>query len=58
MIIVETFLNCDGKCGTNFGVDQRILNGAQQRSSAKNNGWKYINGKDYCPKCADKIKRR
>lgn len=51
MIVVETFIICDGNCGTNFGVDNRNMNGAYHRGKAKMNGWKYVNGKDFCPEC-------
>lgn len=51
-IVVETFIICDGHgCGNNFGVDDRQRTGAQQRREMKFNGWKHINGKDYCPSC-------
>lgn len=53
--IKETFLMCD-KCNVTFGVDNRQYNSAQQRKSAKNNGWQYSGNKDYCPDCRAKNK--
>lgn len=50
MIIVETFIICD-KCNISYGLDNRFLNGKQHRKGYKTDGWKYIKGKDYCPKC-------
>lgn len=55
-IVIETFLVCDGNCGTNFGVDDRTQTGKTHRLRAKYNGWKVYNGKDYCPECL-KLKR-
>jgi hypothetical protein len=49
-LVIETFLTCD-ICFSNFGVDDRHLNGTQQRESAKNNGWIYSGKKDMCPSC-------
>jgi len=51
MIVVETFLICDGDCGINFGVDNRYLNGRQHRQLAHECGWVKIKNKDYCPDC-------
>ena len=51
MIVVETFLICDGGCGTNFGVDHRHRYGGEQRNYARTCGWVVIKGKDYCPEC-------
>jgi len=55
-IVIETFLICDGHCGENFGVDDRHETGKQHRENAKENGWKLIKNKDYCPLCAQKLK--
>ncbi len=51
MIVVETFLICDGGCVRNYGVDTRGKTGKQHRESAKLDGWAVIKGKDYCPMC-------
>lgn len=56
MLIVETFISCDGNCGKNFGVDQRSNNGMEQRYHAKRNGWAYVNGEEYCHECYKKLK--
>ena len=55
MIITETFLMCDKGCGSAHGVDNRERSGKQQRESAKENGWIFFKGKDYCPECAMKV---
>lgn len=57
MIVIETFLICDGNCGTNFGVDDRQRNAKQQRKFAARDGWQLIAGKDYCPNCYAKLIR-
>lgn len=49
-IVTETFINCDG-CGANYGIDNRQKTGKEHRECAKREGWKVINGKDYCPEC-------
>lgn len=51
-LIIESFLICDGNCNTNYGVDSRSLTGKRHRSLAKQEGWTYIGGKDYCPDCS------
>jgi len=51
MIVRETYLICDGGCGTNFGVDNRNKSAIDQRMSSRANGWVVIRGKDYCPEC-------
>lgn len=59
MVVVERFLVCDGMygmCGDNYGVDNRHYTAKQHRKSAKDNGWVFIKGKDYCPVCAEKIR--
>jgi hypothetical protein len=61
MKVIETFLICDGTyagegCGTNYGIDFRGRTTAQQRKSAKSNGWSFSKGKDYCPYCTAKNK--
>ena len=48
--VKETYLICD-VCSTNFGVDNRSYNAAQQRKDAARNGWIYSGNKDYCPSC-------
>lgn len=54
-LVIETFIMCD-VCRENFGVDNRQLNGSQQRASARANGWLYSGNKDYCPECRAKRK--
>lgn len=54
-LVIETFIMCD-VCNKNFGVDNRYLNGTQQRESAKAHGWVYSGNKDYCPDCRAKRK--
>lgn len=56
--VIETFLICDGNCGRNFGVDNRHETAAQHRESAKQAGWRYVNGKDFCPECFPKAEKR
>jgi len=51
MIVIETFLSCDGSCGRNFGIDNRSLPAKEQRNQSHWNGWVTIKGKDYCPDC-------
>lgn len=55
MLIKETFIQCD-VCHESFGIDNRQLNGSQQRQSADENGWIYSGNKDYCPNCRAKNK--
>ena len=58
-VIIERFLNCDGNCGETYGVDTRCLTGAKHREDAKEWGWHYSKGKDYCPKCwAERLKEK
>lgn len=54
MIVVETFIVCDGGCGMTFGVDNRERTGKRHRIEAKQEGWKVVRNKDYCPKCKPK----
>jgi hypothetical protein len=57
-LVVERFLICDGEnCGENFGVDSRQWPTEKLRCSAKESGWIYRNGKDYCPGCQHPTKR-
>jgi len=49
MLLIEKSLFCD-KCGNLFGQLYH-LTGHFQRMMAKHDGWKHINGKDYCPEC-------
>lgn len=59
MIAISTILICDGGCGETFGVDNQWRNGYTQRKEAKEQeGWKFIKGKDYCPKCASKCVKK
>lgn len=51
MIVVETFLICDGGCGNNYGVDNRGQPGKYHRIKARQEGWRVYNGKDFCPNC-------
>ena len=55
MIVVETFLICDGGCGKTHGVDNRHITGAKHRKKAKEDGWRTHKNKDYCPECYIKI---
>lgn len=48
--VIETFIICD-VCGNSHGVDNRHLNVMEQRKSAKDHGWRYSGGIDYCPNC-------
>lgn len=54
--VKETFLLCDGGCGNSFGIDNRNKSTAEQRESAKQNGWIYSGNNDYCPNCRAKNK--
>lgn len=52
--VIETFLLCDGKggaCGRTYGVDDRNSNASQHRRDAKEDGWIYSGGKDFCNEC-------
>lgn len=57
-IVIETFLICDGHCGTNYGVDNRHQSGQAHRANAKQEGWIVKNGKDYCPDCTRKLSKK
>ena len=62
MIVVETFLSCDG-CGKNYGVDMRNRSGTQHRKSARSEGWRLVVGVgfnygDYCPECLAENKHK
>ncbi len=49
-VIVEKFIRCDG-CHKNFGVDNRFNDAKEHRLHAKDYGWVYKNGRDYCNEC-------
>jgi hypothetical protein len=51
-LIVERFLMCDGACGENFGVDDAQQSAETQRKRARENGWTFKGGKDFCPVCS------
>lgn len=57
--IIQKFLHCDGKkdgCEETFGVDSAHLKIQEHRRLAKKKyGWIYVNGKDFCAVCKDKI---
>ncbi len=52
---IETIITCDGatpKCsGNDWSADSRFLSASQQRANARENGWRHVRGKDYCPEC-------
>jgi len=50
MISKDTYICCDF-CYEDFCPDLNHLNAGQIRQIAKTEGWKYIKGKDVCPKC-------
>ena len=50
MITKETYMFCDF-CYRDYNPELCHLPGYTIRVYAKRNGWKYINGKDKCPKC-------
>lgn len=50
MITKETYMFCDF-CYRDFCPDLNHLPGYEIRKFAKKAGWKYINGKDKCPRC-------
>jgi predicted metal-binding protein len=53
MDIMGSCIACD-KCGAET---TKHLSPELVRMDEKNKGWKFkINGKDYCPKCASKLK--
>jgi len=56
MITKETYMFCD-LCFIDFCPDLQHLKGYEIRKIAKENGWKYIKGKDICPNCIQKTKR-
>lgn len=55
--IIETFIVCDGnsrdpKCSNIYANgDGRSSTAAGQRQRYRADGWRFINGKDYCPRC-------
>lgn len=58
-----TLLYCDGEnCPRDDDREQvpfdinGLGTGADQRSAAKEDGWIRRNGKDYCPKCAERMR--
>ena len=60
--VVERFIVCDysrtPECAGNFGVDHRSRSIAKHRRDARQMGWFYRNGKDYCPSCAKELKMK
>lgn len=53
---ILTVITCDGGwpvCeGNDWSADSSTLSASEQRRRAKRNlGWRYVHGKDYCPKC-------
>lgn len=59
---IETIITCDGgtnKCeGNDWSADMRSKTALEQRKSAhRDRGWKYRNGKDFCPACWQEIKQ-
>lgn len=52
--VIETFLICDGHCGTNFGVDMRHRTLGEQKKEARKDGWACNWRGDYCPDCRKK----
>lgn len=67
--VKETLIFCDGRDGgvlrNDFTCpqtgpyadgDSRSLSAVQQRASYRKDGWRYIDGKDYCPACVKAIR--
>lgn len=55
-LVIEKFITCDGNaedCLNSFGVDDRAQahSISLMRKEAKDEGWTFKNGKDYCPNC-------
>ena len=61
-LIIEKFLICDageeGCPGESFGVDSRGdgQSSRELRKEAREEGWAYKDGLDYCYKCNPKVK--
>jgi len=50
----DIYLYCDGDsddCEVNYGVQIRFTTATKARKNAKQDGWVYLNGEDYCPEC-------
>ena len=57
--IIETFIQCDGCSIMHAGtVDCRCMKAWEHRRDIKADGWRYINGKDYCDECIETGKHK
>jgi len=56
MIWIE--MVCDKCSWINFGGIYKRGSVSEIKKKAKESGWKTINGKNYCPKCAEEIKKK
>lgn len=54
-VVIETLVFCDG-CDENCGGDDRGYNAKRIRERRKLGGWIQRGSKDYCPRCAGKLK--
>lgn len=54
----QTLIYCDGEnCPHDgpYNPDYEAGSAARQRQQYRQDGWRYINGKDYCPECVAKL---
>jgi hypothetical protein len=60
--VVEVIIVCDNPKGCPlaepFGVDNSERTIREQRREAKENGWTYSKGKDYCPVCSSEMRHQ
>ena len=52
-LVIERFLSCDD-CGDTYGVDHRSSTAKECRTSAKDDGWSFNKGMDYCEDCTER----
>ncbi len=56
MIWIE--IVCDKCSWSNFGHIYKSNSVSEIKKKAKESGWKTMNGKNYCPECAEEIKKK
>ena len=56
MIWIE--IVCDSCCDNPFGETYRSNSVSTLKKKAKESGWKTINGKIYCNKCQERMKKK
>jgi predicted nucleic acid-binding Zn ribbon protein len=58
MIWIGIEIVCDKCSWSNFGGIYKRDSVSEIKKKAKESGWKTINGKNYCPECAEEIKKK